>query len=246
MPIFDPITMSTHTLAASNFNFSATRISDLGATEYTLVTVAADTSSSVSGFSKEIERCIQEVVRACQTSPRSDNLMMRLVTFSSTLTEAHGFRPLSTCAVDGYRDAVRCGGMTALFDAASSCVESIGAYGKTLCDADFDVNAIAVVITDGMDNASSFDADHLRAEISRVRAAEHVESLVTILVGVNVQDPMLDAYLQQLARDAGFDQYLPLQDARAATLAKLAQFVSRSISAQSMALGSGVSQALQF
>ena len=246
MPVLTSKTMVTQRLGASNFSFSGTRVGDLGATEYTLVGVAADVSSSVTSFAKEIEGCIKEVVKACRRSPRADNLMLRLVTFSNELHEVHGFRPLTQCPEGSYDKVARCGGMTALYDASTTLVESVGAYGKTLSDADFDVNAIVFVITDGADNASSYDAKALGKALAGVRRSEHVESLVSVLVGVNVADAQLDRYLQDLARDAGFTQYLPIGDAKASSLARLAQFVSRSISAQSMALGSGASQAIGF
>ena len=61
--IFDP-TLENHTLATSHYGFSAESINNLGATEYTLVTVAADTSSSVHGFANEIEECLKNILRA--------------------------------------------------------------------------------------------------------------------------------------------------------------------------------------
>lgn len=246
MPVLTSKTMITQRLGASNFSFSGTRVGDLGATEYTLVGIAADVSSSVTSFAKEIEHCIKEVVKACRRSPRADNLMLRLVTFNKKLREVHGFRPLTECPVDSYDKVARCGGMTALYDAATTLVESVGAYGKTLCDADFDVNAIVFVITDGADNSSSHDAMALAKALAEIRQAEHVESLVSVLVGVNVADPQLDGYLEDLARDAGFTQYLPIGDANASSLSRLARFVAGSITAQSMALGSGASLAIGF
>ena len=38
-----------------NYGFSAAKIDDLGATEYTLASIVCDSSSSVGGFEKEIE-----------------------------------------------------------------------------------------------------------------------------------------------------------------------------------------------
>jgi hypothetical protein len=246
MPVLTSKTLLTQRLGASGFSFSGTRVGDLGATEYTLVAVAADSSASVTPFAAEIEACIKEVVRACRRSPRADHLMLRLVTFDSVLEEVHGFRPLTECPVDGYDGTVRCKGMTALYDAATTTVEAVAAYGKTLCDADFDVNAIVFVITDGADNASSLDAKALAKALAKAQKAEHVESLVSVLVGVNVADGQLDGYLRTLARDAGFTQYLPIADANAGSLARLARFVARSIAVQSLALGSGQSQTIGF
>jgi hypothetical protein len=62
---------------------------------------------------------------------------------------------------------------------------------------------------------------------------------VPLLLGVNVQDQEVSRYLKQFHKDAGFTQYIEIDKADMKTLARLAEFVSRSISAQSQALGSG-------
>ncbi|MCA9573153.1 MAG: hypothetical protein KC656_35200, partial [Myxococcales bacterium] len=85
MPRFDTTDLTTHTLVGSTYGYSGTRIDRLGATEMTLVAIAADTSGSVHPFKREIEACIQEAVRACRQAPRADNLMLRLVQFADTV-----------------------------------------------------------------------------------------------------------------------------------------------------------------
>jgi hypothetical protein len=239
--------MDDHQLAGSNYGFSAKRIEDLGATEYTIVAITADKSGSVDAFRLEIENCIKEIVKSCRHSPRADNLMMRLTTFDHNLEEIHGFRPLSECDVDGYTDCVRPGGMTALYDAGCNAVASATAYGKDLTESDFEVNAIVFVITDGDDNRSTMTVPELKKQLEAAVQSEALESVVSVLVGVNVQNPTLSHYLSDLSTQAGFTQYVELGDAKANTLAKLADFVSRSISAQSQALGTGgPSQSLSF
>jgi hypothetical protein len=53
MPIFSDEDMEQHSSGGgSGFQFSATKISTLGATEYTLFGVAADVSGSVQAFGK--------------------------------------------------------------------------------------------------------------------------------------------------------------------------------------------------
>ena len=79
--IFDP-TLETHTLQASHYGFSAENLQNLGSSEYTLVTVVVDTSSSVYSFATDIENCLKAIVKACRVSQRADNLMMRVVTFA--------------------------------------------------------------------------------------------------------------------------------------------------------------------
>ena len=246
MPIISD-NMDDHAIQGSNYGFSAKRIDELGATEYTLVVITCDGSSSVTHFRAEMEQCVKEIVGACRHSPRADNLMMRLTLFNRALQEIHGFRPLSECDVDSYTGAIQTGGTTALYDAGCNAASSAALYGKDLADQDFDVNAIVFVITDGANNAGTMTATELRKALERAVQSEALESIVSVLVGVNVQDPQLSALLKDLSQTAGFTQYVELGDADASTLAKLADFVSRSISAQSQALGTGgASKSLSF
>ena len=66
---------------------------------------------------------------------------------------------------------------------------------------------------------------------------EDIESLITILIGINAADctQELDDFRQQ----AEIDQYIDAGKATKGKLAKLADFVSQSVSSQSQALGTG-------
>lgn len=239
MPIFDTDSMDNHRLAGSSFGFSATRLGDLGATEYTLVAIAADTSGSVVEFRAEIEACIKEVVKSCRRSPRADNLMLRLVTFDDKLNEVHGFRPLAQCDEASYTGCINPGGTTALYDAACNVTGSVTQYGKDLRDNDYGVNAIVFVITDGEDNASAMTANEVKRSLAEAVQSEALESIRSVLIGVNVADARMSRYLDDLHKTGGFSQYVEIGNANERSLAKLAEFVSKSISAQSQALNSG-------
>ena len=224
---------------AGHFGFSATRIEDLGAQDYTLVTIVADRSGSTAAFQKEMEAVLKEVLGACLKSPRADNLMIRLVTFESKHAEVHGFKLLSAINPDDYNGVLSPGGMTALYDASTDAIEATNKYGRQLLENDFGVNGIVIVLTDGMDNESTTGIPQVKAALAEAVTNENLESMVSILVGVNVADQNAKNYLANFNQDAGFTQFVPLADANKNTLAKLAQFVSKSISSQSQALGSG-------
>lgn len=247
MPVLNDENMENHALGGSNYGFSAKRIDDLGASEYTLVGIAADVSGSVANFRDEIEKCVKEIVKSCRHSPRADNLMLRFTTFDSRMTEFHGFKPLTECNEADYDGSIQIGGMTAMFDAAENMVSSVTRYGKDLTKNDFDCNAIVFVITDGADNSSALTVNGVKQALETAVTSEALESIVSILVGVNVQDKMLSDYLDEIHKKAGFTQYVELEKADSKTLAKLAEFVSKSISSQSQALGTGgPSQSLSF
>ena len=240
MPIFDDTEMKTHLpgIGGSNFGFSGTRIEHLGAAEYTLVAIAADVSGSVQSFKQEIEACIAEIVRACGHSPHAHHLILRLLEFDSSIEELHGFKPLPECEPTAYSGCLTAGGTTALYDATVNGVESISRYGRELTQHGLDVNGILFVITDGGDNASTLSVGSVRAALEEAVGAELVESMVSILVGVDVSDASTSKALMTFSAQAGFTRYLELERADAATLARLADFATRSIAAQSIALGS--------
>lgn len=246
MPRFDNPSMDTHPMPGSTYAFSAARPTDLGASEYTLVALAADCSSSVSGFATDIERCVAEVVRSCGSSPRSDNLMLRFTTFNHQVREVHGYRPLVACTPTDYKGSIRAGGSTALCDASFTAVQSLCTYGAQLEGHDFDVNGIVFVITDGAENASQAKPGQIKKAIAKARKSAQLSSLVTVLVGVGVADASLGQMLDDFRKKAGFDRYVELEKADAATLASLADFVSKSIAVQSKALATGAQPAIGF
>jgi len=135
--------------------------------------------------------------------------------------------------------------MTALFDATYSSVAATLKYGKTLIDQDFSVNGICFIITDGEDNNSNVTPLQVKNQMGIAIQGEDIESLLTILIGVN--DNSYKSYLETFKDEANLSQYVSVGDATAQKLAKLAAFVSKSISSQSQSLGSGgASQLLTF
>lgn len=240
MKLFDDMTQST----VSGFGFSAVRPETLGAPEYTLVTLVLDKTGSVASFANELLKVKQAVVEACRKSARSDYLLLRLVEFNSRVDEVHGFVPLQNLDPAQYT-APACSGMTALADASFSAVSATNAYAKTLGEQDYLTNAIVVIATDGADNDSRMRAADVKAEVQKGISGEVLESLRTVLVGINAAQ--CQAELQAFQAEAGIDQYVDVADASPQKLARLADFVSRSISAQSQSLGTGgPSQALTF
>jgi uncharacterized protein YegL len=231
--------MESHKPAIGNYGFSATKLDALGATEYTLVTIACDASSSVNSFKAELEKTLKEIVNSCKYSPRSDNLMIRLVQFGSQLHELHGFKLLESCNLDDYDGILQVGGMTALYDATENAVTSTSRYGKSLTENDFDANGIIFVLTDGMENHSTIGISSVVESFKDVYATEALESLITVLIGVGVDNPQISSYLTNFKDEAGFNQYVEAKNADSKTLAKLAEFVSKSISSQSQSLGTG-------
>ena len=237
-------TLIQHSIQGTHFGYSAADLDYLaeeGTTEYTLATIVVDESSSVSSFKKEMEAAIKEAVKACKQSPRSDYLLLRVVAFNSSPREIHGFKPLIDCKESDYDGCLNPSGMTRLFATSLEAIDATRAYGQQLYDNDFDTNAILFVITDGIDNESgSINASSVKDKLQEAMRAEVLESILTILVGVGVGTYTdVDQYLDTFKDEAKLSQYVPLEEADEKTLAQLGDFISRSISSQSQALGTG-------
>lgn len=232
--------MDQHKIGGTNFGFSAVKIgSNLGASEYTLFGLAVDTSGSVEGFGTEIEACVRNVFDSCQNSPRADNLMARMITFNHHIQEVHGFKLLADCHLGAYKGCIRPGGGTALYDASGTMIESVAAYGKDLISQDYSVNGLVCVITDGIENGdSTLTVNSVKEAFARAMTSESLESLVSILIGVNVTRPEVGDRLKQFKTDAGFREYIEVDNASAKTMARLAGFISKSVSSQSVKVGS--------
>lgn len=240
MPRLNDPNMEEHQIGGGNFTFQGTRIDKLGATEYTLVSIAVDVTGSTAGFENNLRESLIAAVKACKKSPRSDNLLLRVIKFSTALAggleEVHGFKPLSEINPDDYEQFVA-DGLTPLNDAAYSSVGALLAYGKQLIDSEFGVNGIAFVITDGGDNRSVATTKMVKDVVAKAVSGEQIESLVTILIGINTA--MCGAELAKFKTDAGFTQYIPVDDVTPGKLAKMAAFVSQSVSSQAQAQGTG-------
>ena len=255
MPKLQGLSVDDVNKTVHGFQYTNVSIDKLGATEYTIVQMVTDQTGSVSAFKAALESMLVTTVDACKKSPRAENLLYRTTTFNSKfggtscVEELHGFSLLSTLDPAQFKNCLSPNGGTPLYDATMEAVEALYDYGKKLYKQKFLCNAILFILTDGEENASqkiSNPAD-IKATIERVRSEGIVESLRTILIGVNDADQHLKDKLEAFRKDAGLDAYVSIGEATSGRLAKLAQFVSQSVSSQSQALGSGAgSQPVSF
>lgn len=226
--------------AGSNYKFSATKITSLGAEKYTLASMVIDASGSVAAYAAQLEQAIKTIFKAMSKSPQTENLMLRLTQFSSDLKELHGFKLLNTIKESDYDNVLQIGGNTALFDAVDESIQVTSTYGKQLIAQNFYCNGIIVCVTDGQNNEGALrDPAQIKKSLLEAQKAENLESLMLILVGVTNGDMSLDAYLMDFVNGAGITQYVNIGNATPGKLAKFAQFVSQSVSSTSAALGTG-------
>lgn len=221
------------------FQFTGASLESLRASEYTLVTIVLDYSGSVAGFENDLKKALVTAVDSCRRSPRSLNLLLRVVIFSSVygISEVHGFKPLSQ--IDLQKDYSLSGpdGGTNLFDASYDSVASMATYGQKLKNSDFLANGIVFIVTDGDDTCSKVTPGEVKRQVEKIRQSELLESIHTILIGVNAAH--CKSFLENFAREAALNQFIDVGDATPGKLAKLAAFISQSVSSQSQALGTG-------
>ena len=225
-----------------NFQFSAARIENLGATEYTLVTIALDTSGSVESFKNDLQKFVNTVIESCRKSPRANNLMIRFITFNHNVHEIHGFKELSSLDPSQYKIPMP-DGWTALFAATYDSVGATLTYAEHLIKQDFLANGCVYIITDGMNNKGGATESMIAQLMQDATNAEKIESLITILIGLH--DPTsgysqeVTQALQSFKKNANITEFVDVGAATPQRLAKLAGFVSQSISSTSQVLGSG-------
>jgi hypothetical protein len=255
MPKLQGLSVDDVNKTVHGFQYTNVSIDKLGATEYTIVQMVADQTGSVSAFKAALENMLKVSVDACKKSPRAENLLYRTTAFKSQygdvpcIEELHGFSLLSSLDSNQFDGALSPNGGTPLYDATMEAVDALYDYGQKLYKQKFLCNAILFILTDGEENASTkiSNPTDIKTAIERVRSEGIVESLRTILIGVNDTDPRLKDYLEDFRKNAGLDEYVSIGDASAGKLAKLAQFVSQSVSSQSQSLGSGTgSQPISF
>jgi len=227
-------------ITPSNYQFSAPPIDALGADSYTLVGIANDVSSSVSNHVKEMTKALKAILNGCaKKCPRAENLMMRLTGFANGVHELHGFREVVTINESEYDNILKTGGSTALNDACHEMVESLVSYAKILRDNNFSANGIIFVITDGEENDSKHSAKAVNDLITKVNRDESLESLQIILIGITKGNSTLAQTLADFQKESGIDKYINVNDTTPGKLAKLAEWVSQSVSSTSQALGTG-------
>lgn len=237
----------------SGFGFTGTPVEKLGSSEYTICTVAMDLSGSVQGWERKLEECVKTIAMACRKSPRAENLLLRVLGFNQDTWEIHGFCELRNVNAADYDNKFAASGSTALLDAYLNAVESTGDYAEKLANKDIFCNAVVFIVTDGDENSSkvatigsqtgSQAIEHgmksIAKAVEKIRRKEILESIKTVLVGIADPGSNLESLLKELKDKSQTDEFVMIGDMSKSTLAKLAGFVSQSISSSSQALNTG-------
>lgn len=240
------LNLPSFALPGSNYGYTGLRIDELTSFENTICTGLLDESGSTNSFARQMELCVKEIVKSLRMSPRGDNLIYRHCHFGTNFREVHGFLPLSQLNEDMYDGCYQNGGTTALYDSCDNVIRATQDYAAKQAALRYTCNGIIFIITDGQDLGSTLRESDVKKSLEQAIQSETLESLMTILIGVN-DDARIQQSLQSFSQNCNFTQYVKISDASEKTLAKLANFISKSVQAQSQHLGSGgPSQPLTF
>ncbi len=238
--------MLSFMVPGANYGYTGAKIDALQSFENTLAVGLLDESGSTTAYARQMEKCVQEIIKALRHSPRAANLIYYHAHFDTNFREVHGFKPLVECNEADYDGIWAGGGRTTLYDSEDRVISFTLDYARRQAQMHYTCNGIIWIITDGQDYGSVLRENSVTERLAKAVTSEELESLVTILIGVN-DDQAIQDELQRHSQAVGFTQYVPVAKADEKTLARLAGFISKSVSAQSQSLGSGgPSQPLTF
>lgn len=222
----------------TGYGYTATPIPSLTSFENTLATGLLDESGSTDSFARQMELSVKEIVKSLARSPRKDNLMYRHCHFATNFRQHHGYMPLVQINPDIYDGCYQPGGKTAYFDACDRVIREKVDYAEHHLSRNYMCNGLIYMITDGCDYGSTLKEAEVTAALSKAIKSEALESLVTVLIGVNDNDA-IQANLEAMQQRIGFTRYIPMTKADEASLARLVNFIVSASIHQSQALGTG-------
>lgn len=232
MPILDTMLEEQFTTNNITFKYNMTPIERLNNTKYTLVTIVTDYTGSIYPFLNQVEELEQNVITACRTFPQKDELLIRLVRFNSLINiqEIHGFSLLSEIDEYNYIKTPP-GGMTPLIEVTFESIAVSNQFAKKLSDEQFFVDSVVYIITDGEDNVpSTFTTKNINEELLNGIKLEYLNSSQAFCIGVNTKE--CGQALDKFSSESGLT-FIDGGEATGGNLAKLAKWISKSISSAS-------------
>jgi hypothetical protein len=229
--------LQSFAIPGGNYGYNGMAIDELTSFENTLAFTLFDESGSTRPFSRQMELCVKEIIGFLRKSPRADNLIYYHAHFDTVFKEVHGWKPLQQCNPDDYDGCWAGGGRTTLYDSLDRSVNVILDYAVQQAAQRYLCNGILIAMTDGMDWGSTLGVQDCQKTFAKAVMNEDLESLLSIWIGIN-DDPGVQDDMQRVANEIGFSQYMPVEKADSKSLAAIANFISRSVQAQSQSLGS--------
>jgi uncharacterized protein YegL len=232
-------------------SFSPAQVDSLTSTTYTLVSILVDMSGSISGSEQQIENAVRMTLEASRSA--RDNVLVQISQFNDNYHNIfNDYTELGVILenMNQLSGIFMPGGGTNMFPSIEKDFVQIERKAGEMANLDYLVNGLFILITDGEDTSGGSLAtcrkivDRFRDPANEKRSMESVR-FILVEVGGSVQS--LDRIVNDLNFQKGIDQRVSLNNADTQTMKALAEFMSKSVKAQSAAIGTGgPSQAVAF
>ena len=233
-------------IPGSNYGYTGMPVENLTSFTNTVAVGLLDESGSTSPFKTQMDNCCKEIVKSLRHSSVADNLIYRQCHFGTNFREHHGYTPLSQLNESMYDGCYQSGGQTMLYDSIVRVINETLHYADLQAQNHYRCNGIIYIITDGADYKSMLNQSDVKDALAKAVSSESLESLMTILIGVNDNSTIQDE-LRKFQQNVGITQFEFIDTADEKKLARVANLISRSVISQSQHVNSGgPSQTLQF
>lgn len=230
-------------IPGAGYGYTGTAIQDLTSFENTVAATLFDESGSTRIFAKQMEEAVKQIIKFLRISPRADNLIYGHYHFDNGIKEILGWTPLAQVEEDQFDGCWAGGGCTNLYYSEDRVLTYMRDYAQQMAAKRYVSNGILCTMSDGGEyspqysEGAGFKEDQVKKAFADCVVCEDLESLVSIFIGINPDQGVQDE-MQRHAEEVGYTRYLPVEKADANSLAKIAEFISKSIVSQSQALGS--------
>ncbi|MGF1527120.1 MAG: hypothetical protein ACFCBW_10050 [Candidatus Competibacterales bacterium] len=188
-----------------------------------LLTLAVDTSYSMSRRLHVCRAAVEALIRGIAEGGEGHQVLLRVLTFADSAQEYQGFLPITHLLERDY--TFHPGGGTALIDVTVNALKATADYGSRLGGTGRRVAAALLVVTDGEDTTSKRrDPTTIARVLAQARAKETLSRLETWLVGIGTNNPHLAIGLERFAAEGDFDEFLY---GEALTVGNIAQLAHR-------------------
>jgi archaellum component FlaC len=236
---------------SSSLNYTAAPLQALDKNVYAVASISVDVSSSVRPFHQELEESLKSAIDGIEDKSQSDAkkgvaMLLRCSTFNSTYSagnqfaEIHGFKEVANIDTSQYHLPLPEGG-TPLLEAMMRDLDIEKHFTDQMSNENILSSALLLWVTDGEDTASgNISYDQVDARIKQLQMEEDIDSVTTVVFGINEGNQKIKNYLDKLCKECNIDYYVPFQsikDEGGKALAKLITEVSKTVSSSA---GTGV------
>jgi hypothetical protein len=241
------------TVPQTGFQFTAPPLAVFEEQKYTVVGITTDQSGSIYGVRGDLFAMNEAIDRDLKAGAGKHTIIVRRTAFTdnfpNNVREQHGFLPALAVdptnhfpVVNSYGEyggtPLADGVMETILAAKEQAMQLINIQGVPL------VNLALAFLTDGGETGSRFKPADIKAAIEQILAEGEIESIVTILVGVDCSENTTEGKrtrqkLETFQQQAGLTKFIPFDEMTPGAFGQVARVISQTFTSTSQALGSG-------